>query len=99
MYRRRNRAKKLKDPNVPHELTCAGALCLALVNTVFARRDDRRRDKLALLPQRLASYAEVVTWMQRMGAVGAVDGEQLLAAAVRRPHRASLGRPPRRSDD
>lgn len=89
MYRRRKRAKKHKDPNVPHELTRAGALCVALVNTAFPKRDDRRRDKRAPPSRPLASYAELVTWSQRMGSVGPVAGEQLLAAAAREPEKAT----------
>ena len=75
--------------DVPRELERAGALCLAFANTAAPGRDDRRRDPRVAIAVRLESYAELGTWAQRMGILGAAEGERLRRAASERPEDAA----------
>lgn len=85
-------AKKSKKKGVPRELERAGVLCLAFANTGVSRRDDRRKDKKAPPKMALESYAELLTWCQRMNALSTADGERLRRAAVERPDAAEAVR-------
>ncbi len=83
-------AKKSKKAAVPRELKRAGALCLAFANTGVQRRDDRRRNATAPPSMPLASYAEPVRWVVRMGALDGAVGERLLRVATERPADAAV---------
>ncbi len=82
-------AKRGKKSRVPRELKRSGALCLAFANTGVPRRDDRRRDSKAPPSMALATYGELVTWGQRMGALGRTVAERLRQAAAERPQDAA----------
>ena len=85
-------AKGGKKSGVPRELERSGALCLAFANSGVPRRDDRRRDSKAPPSMALKSYPELVTWVQRMGALGRAAGERLRRAAAERPRDAAAVR-------
>lgn len=79
-------AKKTKrKTGVAHDIEVAGALCLAFVNTAAPRRDDRRHKPQVPSVTRLESYSDLVGWVQRMGALGAAEGDALHRAAAERP--------------
>ena len=63
------------DDTVPRELKRAGVLCLAFANTAAITRDDRRRGS-RVVPA-APSYAGLVAWAQRMGALEPQSGERL----------------------
>ncbi len=83
-------AKKKPRTGLPRELDGAGALCLAFANTAAPSRDDRRRDPAVAPQARLATYADLLTWVRRMGTLGATESEQLDSAAAGRPEEAAV---------
>lgn len=78
-------AAKRKKPDVPRQLECSGELCLAFANTATLRRDHRCGDDRPRPWVALDSYSDLVTWVQRMGALTDPEAVRLRTAAVERP--------------
>ena len=67
--------------NIANLILIGGAPCLDFVNTV----DER----LAPAPDdRLRTYADLITWSERVGILSAKDGQRLLRASARPPRAA-----------
>ncbi len=82
-------AKEDKQKRGPRELDRAGALCLAFANLSAVGRDDRRRDRRVLLSEPLATYAQLVSWAERMGALPPEAAHLLCRAAAELPAEAA----------
>ncbi len=83
----KKKSRKSTKTGEPRELERSGSLALAFANTVVPARDGRRRQP-RVKPAAL-TYAGLVTWLQRMGALSAADGERLQQAAAARPRDAA----------
>lgn len=82
-------ARKSAKAGLPHALERAGALCLAFVNTLAPRRDDRRRNAVAPPSVALERYGDLLAWGLEMGAVGSAGADRLARTAAERPQDAA----------
>ncbi|MCP3963012.1 MAG: hypothetical protein GY719_34675 [bacterium] len=83
----KKKRKRPKKTGVPRELERSGSLGLAFANTAAPTPDARRRGS-RVVPAAL-TYAGLVTWLQRMGALAAADGQRLQRATAARPRDAA----------
>ncbi len=74
-----------KSSTIPRELERSGELCLAFANTAATRLDDRYRLREPPPPPGLDDYADLLVWVQRMGAVQAPEAQRLRRIATERP--------------
>ncbi len=82
-------AQKVKKNGVPRELERAGALGLAFANTTMPAHDNRRKAPVVEPALLLDSYARLIGWVQRMGALAAADCDRLRQLAAERPEEAA----------